>query len=395
MSHQRLERLHAYNGWNLLFLVLSGFALYLPGLRGPLAPVRQLLKALHIGAGLGSLALLLLYLPGAREHWRRLRRRVGQKANVLLLVGLLLGWGGTGAILWLQRSLPPSLVSTALAWHDILTWFAIPWATAHAVTRYFKVRLLPVTEPVLEDRRVLLAGAATVAGALLWGRLGRALGLPGLEAPVPTAEAVRAETNRHEPIPAGAAFTPAPVSVPPKGGGGKGRFRVYTVVDPMPAFDARTWKLTVSGLVDRPLTLTWEDLLALPRTVQVSDFHCVTGWSVYHVTWEGVLLADLLERAGVQEKAGWVKFISGDGAYTDSVALQVARRSDVMLPYIMDGSPLPTALGGPLRLIVPAMYGYKSVKWVEGIELVAKEHVGYWEELGYPADAWLNQASDL
>lgn len=389
MNYQRLTRLHTYNGWNLLFLVLTGVALFAPALRGLLAPVRTLLKYLHIGSGVLSLALLALYLPMAPGHWERLRRRVGQKANVVLLGALLLGWGGTGVALWLNRYLPAGVAEAALVWHNLLTWFAIPWAAAHALTRYFRIRLLPVTAPLQEDRRVMLAGAASAVGLLLWGRLGRAFGVPGLEGSG-TGAGDRA-ANQHQPIPEGAQFKPVPVSDPPKGGGGKGRFRVYSVVEPLPSFDARTWQFTVTGLVEKPLTFTWEEFLALPRTVQVSNFHCVTGWSVYHVTWEGVTLSHLLEMAGVKAGATHVKLYSGDGVYTDAVPLDVARMPDVMAPYIMDGSPLPTALGGPVRLIIPQMYAYKSVKWLQGIELIPENHEGYWEVRGYPNDAWLRK----
>jgi len=123
----------------------------------------------------------------------------------------------------------------------------------------------------------------------------------------------------------------------------------------------------------------------------VGDVHGIPGWSVYSVTWEGVRLSDLLDLAGVKPGAAYVKFISGDGVYTDSVALSTARLGDVLLPWAMDGSPLPTALGGPVRLVVPQMYGYKSVKWVQAIELIDREHIGFWEDLGYPADAWLRK----
>ncbi|HWI66107.1 MAG TPA: molybdopterin-dependent oxidoreductase [Symbiobacteriaceae bacterium] len=384
MTARRLARLHTWNGWNLLFLFVSGVVLYLPALRSVSAPVRTPLKYLHIASGLLSVALLAGYLPAAREHWERLRQRVGQKANVVLLAALLVGWAATGVLLWFNRYMPEGLAEAALVWHDRLTWFALPWALAHAVTRYFKVRLLPVTTPVAEDRRVLLAGAGTLLGAALWGRLGGRLGLPGFEPP-----SAEAKYGRHAPIPEGAAFVPPPVSKPAVRS--KGRFRVYTVVEPMPQFDARTWRFTVKGLVEKPLTLTWDEFTALPKTTQVSDFHCITGWSVYDVTWEGVRLGDLLDLAGVKPEATHVKFISGDGEYTDSVSLQVARMGDVILPWAMDGSPLPTALGGPVRLIIPEMYGYKSVKWLQEIELVAAEHIGYWENLGYPADAWLRK----
>jgi len=380
----RLARLHACNGWNFLFLALTGIILHLPALRAATAPVRTPLKYLHIASGMLSVLLLAGYLPMVRVHWSRLRERIGQKANVVLLTLLLVGWGVTGVLLWFNRNLPAGAAESALIWHDRLTWFALPWAASHAITRYFRLRLLPVTTPVAEDRRVLLAGAGTVVGGLLWGRLGGLLGLPGFEKPTRSGA-----YGAHAPVPEGEAFAPPPVSKPSVPS--KGRFRVYTVVEPLPRFDPQTWHLAVTGLVGTELTFTWEEFTQLPRTTQVSDFHCVTGWSVYDVTWDGVRLADLLDLAGVRPEARFVKFHSGDGVYTDSVSLDTARLPDVMLPWAMDGSPLPTALGGPVRLVIPRMYGYKSVKWVQKIELIAKEEIGYWEDYGYPADAWLRR----
>lgn len=382
MTAKRLARLHTWNGWNLLFLVVSGVILYAPALRAWTTALRTPLKYMHIGSGLLSLGLLAAYLPMAGDHFDRLRQRAGQKANVWLLSGLLLGWGLSGVLLVFNRYLPEGVAESALVWHDRLTWFAIPWALAHAATRYFKLRWLAVNEPVSEDRRVLLAGAGTVVGAWLWGRLGGALGLPGMEPARPT-------YGSHQPIEPGAVFVPPPIVEP--AAKSKGRFRVYTVVEPMPTFDARTWQFTVNGLVEKELTFTWDEFRQLPKVSQVSDFHCITGWSVYSVTWEGVRLSDLLDLAGVKPEATYVKFISGDGVYTDSVALSTARLGDVLLPWAMDGSPLPTALGGPVRLVVPQMYGYKSVKWVQAIELIDREHIGFWEDLGYPADAWLRK----
>jgi sulfoxide reductase catalytic subunit YedY len=123
--------------------------------------------------------------------------------------------------------------------------------------------------------------------------------------------------------------------------------------------------------------------------VQVSDFHCVTGWSVYHNTWEGIPLSALLEMAGVQSIGKYVKFYSGDGVYTDCLSLETAKGEDIMVAVLHDGKPISADLGGPVRLIVPKMFAYKSVKWLQGIELVEEEHFGYWEVRGYDNDAWV------
>jgi sulfoxide reductase catalytic subunit YedY len=129
--------------------------------------------------------------------------------------------------------------------------------------------------------------------------------------------------------------------------------------------------------------------LKLKRKVQVSDFHCVTGWSVYNNTWEGIPLSELLDKAGVDARAKFVEFYSGDKVYTDTLSLEQARMQDVMVAVLHDGKPIPQELGGPVRLIVPKMYTYKSVKWLQSIELLEKDHTGYWEQRGYDNDAWV------
>lgn len=181
---------------------------------------------------------------------------------------------------------------------------------------------------------------------------------------------------------------PMPASAPPAGGGAKGDFRIYSVT-PIPSFSNATWSFKIDGLVDKPMTWNWEQFVKLARKVQVSDFHCVTGWSVYKNTWEGIPLKQFLQEAGVQTTAKTVKFYSGDGVYTDSLTLEQAQMDDIMVAMPHDGNLIPSDLGGPVRLIVPKMYAYKSVKWLNRIELIDKDHVGYWEERGYDIDAWV------
>lgn len=391
MEMADLTRLHRYNGWNLLFLILSGILLYMPALRGPLAPIRTPLKDLHIISGILSVVLLLAYLPAARGHWQRLNQRTGQKANVLFLGALLLGWAVTGVMLWINRVMPPGWAEWALIWHDRLTWVAIPWAAAHSATRYYKWRWVRVTVPVT-DRRLFLAGAAAFVGALAWGRLGQWLKLPGFDGSQESARVLAAApaTGSHDPLAPGSKITmPAVWDYPTPGA--RGRFRIYNVTASEPAFDPQTWRFRVGGLVNRSVDLSWQEFLELPRSKQISNFHCITGWSVYDCTWEGVRLSDLLDYAGVKPAATHVKFYSADGVYTDSLPLDVARLPDVILPYRFDGGAVPTKLGGPVRLIVPQMYAYKSVKWVDRIELIDRNHDGYWAVRGYPNDPWLRK----
>ena len=123
------------------------------------------------------------------------------------------------------------------------------------------------------------------------------------------------------------------------------------------------------------------------------DFQCVTGWRVHDVQWKGVRLADLLDRAGVQANARAVRFKSFDGAYSESLTLAQARRDDVIVAYQLEGSPISDAHGGPVRLYVAPMYGYKSIKWLDSIELTKTVEEGYWEVRGYDTDAWVGRSN--
>lgn len=175
--------------------------------------------------------------------------------------------------------------------------------------------------------------------------------------------------------------------VPTKG------WRIYTVASTMPKFDPATWKLGVGGLVEQPLSLDYGELRKLPRASQVSDFHCVTGWTVKNVHWSGVRIKDLLAQAKPLPKAHGIQFVSAEAPYVDYLTLQQARLSDVMLAYEMDGEPLPREHGAPLRLVIPDMYGYKNVKWVSEVNLVPQAESGYWEQLGYDRDAWVGRSN--
>ena len=169
-------------------------------------------------------------------------------------------------------------------------------------------------------------------------------------------------------------------------------WRIYTVADSMPNLDPVTYRLRVGGMVADPKTLSLDDLRALPRTEQVSDFHCVTGWSVNDVHWAGVRVSDLLEHVGADPSAGAVRFVSAEAPYEDSLTRDQALLADVLLAFEMDGAPLPRPHGAPVRLVIPEMYGYKNVKWVERIEVEAKPRNGFWEDHGYDADGWVDDA---
>ena len=174
---------------------------------------------------------------------------------------------------------------------------------------------------------------------------------------------------------------------------GGDRFRIYTITDSFPSISDRQYRLRISGLVDRPTTFTLTDLQSMPRTRLVKDFQCVTGWRVPDVHWEGVRLSHVLEAAGLRAEARALEFDSYDGLDTESLTLDQAQRPDVIVAYRMLGAPITTEHGGPVRLYVAPMYGYKSLKWLSAIRVVENATPGYWEQNGYSTDAWVGASN--
>jgi DMSO/TMAO reductase YedYZ molybdopterin-dependent catalytic subunit len=172
-----------------------------------------------------------------------------------------------------------------------------------------------------------------------------------------------------------------------------GGFRIYSVVGFLPHRNAQTYQLTVDGMVERPLTLSMADLQALPATRLVKDFQCVTGWRVPSVPWTGVTLSTVLDAAGVRPGAGALVFDSFDRSYTESLTLSQARRPDVLVAYLMQDEPITDAHGGPVRMYVSPMYGYKSCKWLSRITVVPDVRAGYWEQRGYDIDGWVGKSN--
>ncbi|MGP3632829.1 molybdopterin-dependent oxidoreductase [Streptomyces sp. 24-1644] len=175
----------------------------------------------------------------------------------------------------------------------------------------------------------------------------------------------------------------------PNGGG----FRYYSVVSSVPRRSAADYRLTVDGLVDRPTTYTLDSLKALPQTRLVRDVQCVTGWRVPETPFDGVRLSALLDAAGVRPGAKAIRFTCFDGAYSESLTLEQARRDDVLVALRMRDRPLGHSHGGPVRLYVAPMYFYKSAKWLSGITVTDSVRPGYWEELGYDVDAWVGRSN--
>jgi DMSO/TMAO reductase YedYZ molybdopterin-dependent catalytic subunit len=172
-----------------------------------------------------------------------------------------------------------------------------------------------------------------------------------------------------------------------------GRFRIYSVTGSLPSRAKTDYQLRVRGLVEHRLDLSYDELRSMRPTHLTRDFQCVTGWRVHDVAWSGVRLADVLDRAGVHANAKAVRFTSFDGEYSESLTLEQARRDDVLVAYRFEGKDLSHIHGGPVRLYVAPMYGYKSLKWLDTIELTDKVVPGYWEDRGYDVDAWVGRSN--
>jgi len=152
------------------------------------------------------------------------------------------------------------------------------------------------------------------------------------------------------------------------------------------------WRLTIDGLVEAPTVWRWADILAQPEFEDVSDIHCVTAWSRFDNRWRGVSARHLLSLVRPKPEARHVVFHSYD-TYTTNVALDAFAEADVLLATHHDGEPIPVEHGGPLRVIMPRWYFWKSAKWVKRIEFVAADRPGFWEERGYhnEGDPWQEQ----
>jgi DMSO/TMAO reductase YedYZ molybdopterin-dependent catalytic subunit len=156
-----------------------------------------------------------------------------------------------------------------------------------------------------------------------------------------------------------------------------------------PRFDPVTWRFRVEGEVEQPLNLTWAEFTTLPKAEQVSDFHCVTTWSKHDVRWGGVKFHAIVARARPKPLAQHLILECADG-YTANLPLAELQGDEILLAYELDGGPLPLEHGGPLRMIVPHLYAWKSAKFLNTLRFQAHDTKGYWEVRGYHnhADPW-------
>lgn len=194
--------------------------------------------------------------------------------------------------------------------------------------------------------------------------------------------------------PAGAIISPdtrRADRVPP----GQTRTRKWPVLhaSDVPDVPRERWKLEIRGLVERPLAFTWDEFQQLPRATVFADFHCVTTWSRLGNVWEGVSVREILNRAGAKPQARFVVVTGYDWGWTTNLPLADFLAEDALFADLHDGQPLSADHGGPVRLIVPRLYAWKSAKWVRAIELTAHDRPGYWEQAGYHmhGDPWTEE----
>jgi len=163
------------------------------------------------------------------------------------------------------------------------------------------------------------------------------------------------------------------------------------ITSKIPKIDLKTWTLTIEGEVERTLKLTWGEIMKLPSTESVSDFHCVEGWSVLDYKWQGIGFRAILDLVKPKQSAKSVTFECADG-YTTSLTLKELSNDNVLLAYKLNSEQLEEGYGFPLRLVVPDKYAYKSALWLTHIRFTAKKELGYWEKRGYSdtADVWKN-----
>jgi DMSO/TMAO reductase YedYZ molybdopterin-dependent catalytic subunit len=154
----------------------------------------------------------------------------------------------------------------------------------------------------------------------------------------------------------------------------------------VPNTDLATWDFQVFGEVERPLTLTWEELKELPSTEITADIHCVTRWSRFDASFRGVHWRELARLVEPKPHASFVVAHAEQG-FTSNVPLEALEDEDALVAYEADGEPLSPEHGWPLRLVVPSRYFWKSAKWLRGLELRTTDQPGFWERYGYHNDA--------
>jgi DMSO/TMAO reductase YedYZ molybdopterin-dependent catalytic subunit len=344
------------------FLFLTGFGLFLTSWRTALGPLLPTDQAVHELGGLvyGAAVLGL----GARFFpWPPAGRPAYARWAFFFLIMLVVS--GVGLLVG-----PSWVHALATVLHAATATAFVVWAGWHLVQHW----------PVRERRPATPVGRAVTRRAFLRWAGAAVVGLPAWLS-LPTM--ARVVTGSIGGSVAGTNADALPGFVP------------YTVVNGFPTLPRDRWRLVLEGL-GPARSWTWDEWVAQPMREIVFNFRCVTGWDVPGVHARGVDLLGFLERQGWDpERHPWVLFVSGDGVYTESLSAEQIRQYRPLMAAWFDGKPLPRSQGYPVRLLVPGMYGYKSIKWLVGIRLMTQEELGYWEVRGYPENAYIGSYSPL
>ncbi|MBP1932651.1 molybdopterin-dependent oxidoreductase [Ammoniphilus resinae] len=368
MSFKKVKMIHHLHVLFVCLLLFTGILLYFAGI--PWIS-KMLMRNIHLGIAVGYIVLLLYSLLPVYQYKKKLGKSAGKQWHILFIYLFSLLWLLSGFILWINHPAILDYRIIALQLHDWISVVIIPWVLIHV---YWKKRGVPfigrhrikgieqaLSERLLTRREWLVLATGTglsmvIAASLKWFK-------PFLE-PWETVRAV--------------------------GMARKGYFRIYTVTSKNPSFDPKSWKLTLDGLVDSPQQFYYSDLTAMEWRTITRDFHCVTGWSVFNVTWSGIPFVSLINIAQPKQEGRFVKIYSADGVYTETYTIEQLANQDVLLAFQLDDQPLIQSQGAPCRLIHPKMYGYKSIKWVNRIEITSERGKGYWEALeNYDLDGYI------
>ncbi len=368
VKKQTLYRyIHFTHALLILILLLSGAILFIPELRILLIEGRWQIRQFHIAVGIFYSLFLLAAIPLVFPYFKK-HRSWRKTFHLCLMVFLGLLWTVTGIYLWINPAGYFTLRQLSITVHDAISLFIIPWILIH-IGLWIYSKYQPKQPRVVERDRGWLISRRDVL--FLFGGTTIAMLLGGL-------------TKWFQPI--SASFLASIEEVKRRG-----YFRIYSVSSETPVFDPATWRLRVDGLVQTPLELTFDELMQLPKHSYIQDFHCVTGWSVTGVKWDGIPLSELVKQAGVQPEGMYVKMYSSDQIYTETYEWSQLVGRDVIIAYQIDDKPLLESQGAPVRLFHPQMYGYKSIKWLERIEFTNRRDLGYWQEKeGYSLNGYLS-----
>lgn len=355
-----LKTIHFIHGILLFLLVTSGLCLYITPSRTyfneigfPLVYTHLIIACLYAVIVIYSLVRVARYL---------LKKPRIKRFNFWFNFSCFLLWVLSGVTMYFQAYVPVNVRNVAVFIHDWTTFLFLPWLFVHSLGHLFHwtipwpkwwTRHVALPEAIAEnklERRDFLKLFSLTFLFLLFGSVFKYF--------TPFLSAMETESKR------------------------RGYFRIYNVTNDYPTYDDDEWTLTIDGLTNKTVTITKHDLPRFPQTTIVTDFHCVTGWSVHNVEMKGIKVKDLLNELEIETEAQFVTAYSGDGVYYDSFITSQLLEEDAMLVYELDGEPLKKTQGYPCRLYHPDMYGYKSVKWLERLHFTDERDIGYWQTNG-------------